>query len=79
MFRCGGVCNGMNLVFFALGLTVGVFCAVGEILFDWKGKGNRKFGTSGKIDSNWSDMAGWRFGASILAAFLGVSLSLIHI
>lgn len=64
----------MNMVFSILGLLGGVLCAVGDLLFDLKGKGNKKLGTSGNIDSNWSRMAYWRFGASILLAFFGDAL-----
>ncbi|MCM1050160.1 MAG: hypothetical protein NC433_17240 [Clostridiales bacterium] len=61
----------MNMVLGFLGLAGGMLCAVGDILFDLKGKGNKKLGTSGNIDSNWMKMSYWRFGASILVAFLG--------
>lgn len=64
----------MNLIFSILGLTGGILCAVGDILFDLKGKGNKKLGTSGNIDSNWSNMPYWRFGVSILVAFAGDAL-----
>lgn len=64
----------MNMTFSVLGLLGGALCAVGDILFDYKGKGNKKLGTSGNIDSNWMHMAYWRFGASILVAFVGAAL-----
>lgn len=64
----------MNMVFSILGLTGGILCAIGDVLFDLKGKGNRKLGTSGNIDSNWIQMSYWRFGVSILVAFAGASL-----
>lgn len=64
----------MNMVFSILGLTGGILCAIGDVLFDLKGKGNRKLGTSGNIDSNWIQMSYWRFGVSILIAFAGASL-----
>ena len=64
----------MNMLFSVLGLLGGILCAVGDILFDLKGKGNQKLGTSGNIDSNWVHMPYWRFGASILVAFLGDAL-----
>ena len=44
-----------NMIFSILGLIGGVLCAVGDILFDLKGKGNKKLGTSGNIDSTFSD------------------------
>lgn len=59
------------MIFSILGLTGGVLCAIGDILFDLKGKGNKKPGTSGNIDSSWEHMSYWRFGASILTAFAG--------
>lgn len=64
----------MYMFFSVLGLLGGILCAVGDILFDLKGKGNQKLGTSGNIDSNWIHMPYWRFGASILVAFLGDAL-----
>jgi hypothetical protein len=64
----------MNMIFSILGLAGGILCAIGDILFDLKGKGNKKLGTSGNIDSNWIHMAYWRFGASILVAFAGAAL-----
>lgn len=61
----------MNLLFSALGLAGGLLCAAADMLFDLKGPGNQKLGTSGNIDSNWSHMPYWRFGVSILVAFPG--------
>ncbi len=43
-------------------------------MFDLKGKGNKKLGTSKNIDSNWSEMSEWRFGLSIIFAMFGVIL-----
>lgn len=63
-----------ELLFSILGLIGGLLCCVGDILFDLKGKGNEKLGTSGNIDSNWTKMAYWRFGASIMFAFVGDAL-----
>ena len=51
----------MNLIFSIMGLIGGLLCCVGDLLFDLKGKGNKKLGTSKNIDSNWSKMAEWRF------------------
>lgn len=64
----------MNLIFSIMGLVGGLLCCTGDILFDLKGKGNEKLGTSKNIDSNWSKMAEWRFGLSIICALLGVIL-----
>ena len=51
------------MTFSVLGLIGGILLAIGDILFDLKGKGNEKLGTSGNIDSNWLKMSDWRFGA----------------
>lgn len=64
----------MNLIFSIMALIGGLFCCVGDVLFDLKGKGNKKLGTSKNIDSNWSKMAEWRFGLSIIFAMFGVIL-----
>ena len=64
----------MNLVFSIMGLVGGLLCCVGDVLFDLKGKGNEKLGTSKNIDSNWSKMSEWRFGLSIVFAMFGVIL-----
>ena len=61
----------MNMLFSILGLIGGLLCCVGDILFDLKGAGNKKLGTSKNIDSNWLNMAEWRFGTSILCAMFG--------
>ena len=64
----------MNELFSVLGIAGGILCAIGDLFLDLKGKGNRKLGTSGIIDSNWVNMAYWRFGISILFAFAGAAL-----
>lgn len=64
----------MHEVFSVLGIAGGILCAIGDLFLDLKGKGNRKLGTSGFIDSNWVNMAYWRFGVSILFAFAGATL-----
>ena len=64
----------MNLIFSIMALVGGLLCCVGDVLFDLKGKGNKKLGTSKNIDSNWSKMAEWRFGLSIIFAMFGVIL-----
>ena len=61
----------MYMTFSVLGLIGGILLAVGDTLFDFKGKGNEKLGTSGNIDSNWLKMSDWRFGASIVFAMFG--------
>lgn len=70
----------IQIAFFICGIAGGILCACGDILFDLKGAGNKKLGTSGNIDSNWTKMADWRFGLSIFCALIGdacVGLSLI--
>ena len=62
----------MNMLFSVLGLIGGLLCCAGDILFDYKGAGNKKLGTSKNIDSNWIKMSEWRFGASIFCAIFGV-------
>ncbi len=64
----------MNLIFSIMGLIGGLLGSTGDILFDLKGEGNKKLGTSKNIDSNWSKMSEWRFGASIMCAMIGVIL-----
>lgn len=62
----------MHEVFSVLGIAGVILCAIGDLFLDLKGKGNRKLGTSGFIDSKWVNMAYWRFGVSILFAFAGL-------
>lgn len=64
----------MYLIFSILGLIGGLLCCTGGILFDLKGKGNEKLGTSKNIDSNWLKIADWRFGLSITLAMIGDAL-----
>lgn len=40
----------MNLIFSIMALIGGLLCCVGDVLFDLKGKGNKKLGTSQNID-----------------------------
>lgn len=64
----------MNLLFSIMALVGGLLCSIGDILFDLKGKGNKKLGTSKNIDSNWSKMKEVRFKLSIIFAMFGVIL-----
>ena len=64
----------MNLIFSIMGLAGGLLCCTGDLLFDLKGKGNEKLGTSKNIDSNWGKMSEWRFGLSIICAMFGIIL-----
>ena len=61
----------MLMTFSVLGMIGGILCAIGDILFDLKGKGNQKTGPGGNVDTNWIKMADWRFVASIICAFFG--------
>ncbi len=61
----------MLMTFSVLGLIGGLLCAAGDILFDFKGRGNEKTGPGGNVDTNWIHMADWRFIASIICAFFG--------
>jgi len=67
----------MDFIFGILGIVGGFLCAVGDILFDLKGKNNVKSGPANIIDSNWQIMSEWRFSVSIWAAALGVPLYLL--
>lgn len=62
----------MNLIFSIMGLVGGLLCCTGDLLFDLKGQGNEKLGTSKNIDSNWSKMSEWRFGLSIICVMFGI-------
>jgi len=67
----------INFVFGILGIIGGLLCAIGDTLFDLKGKNNVKSGQPKIIDSNWLIMSEWRFKASIFFAALGVPLYLL--
>lgn len=69
----------MNLIFSIMGLVGGLLCCTGDILFDLKGKENKKLGTSKNIDSNWSEMSEWRFGASTVIVVLADKTRITHI
>ncbi|MBQ8842257.1 MAG: hypothetical protein IJZ65_06475 [Ruminiclostridium sp.] len=69
----------MLMIFSVLGLIGGILCAVGDILFDLKGKGNQKTGPGGNVDTNWIKMSDWRFVASIICAFFGDILVMLGI
>ena len=66
--------DNLYLIFSCLGLAGGLLCCTGDILFDLKGPGNKKLGTSKNIDSNWIKMSDWRFGLSIALALVGDAL-----
>jgi hypothetical protein len=60
-----------------IGLCGGIVCAVADILLDYKGKGNKKYGPAGILDTNWEKMALWRFKVSIWAAAIAVPMYLM--
>lgn len=62
----------MDMIFSVCGLIGGVLCAIGDMLFDLKGKGNKKLGKNGLVDSNWEYMSEWRFKLSVIVVMLGV-------
>lgn len=64
----------MDFILGILGVIGGLLCAMGDILFDLKGRDNVKSGPAGMIDSNWLKMPDWRFQVSILMAAVGVPL-----
>lgn len=64
----------MDFTFGILGIIGGLLCAAGDILLDLKGRGNVKSGPFGMLDSNWHQMASWRFDVSLWLAALGVPL-----
>lgn len=64
----------MNTILGWIGFAGGLLCAVADIFFDLKGKGNRKLGKAKLMDSNWDNMSRWRFNLSILLASVGVPL-----
>ncbi len=64
----------MEAIFGWLGFLGGLLTAVGDLLLDLKGRGNKKLGRYGFMESAWDTMAAWRFKASILLAAVGVPL-----
>ncbi|MDR1531368.1 MAG: hypothetical protein LBS62_04160 [Clostridiales bacterium] len=60
-----------------IGLCGGLLCAIADILLDLKGKGNKKYGPGGILDTNWEKMALWRFKASIWIAAAAVPMYLM--
>lgn len=64
----------MEITFGALGILGGVLCAIGDVLFDYKGKSNETLGKHKFIESNWVRMADWRFKASAIFASVGVPM-----
>ncbi len=62
----------LNLIYSVMGLLGGIICAIGDVLLDLKGKDNVKVGKSLLIESNWVNMANWRFNLSIIFGLFGV-------
>lgn len=60
------------LVFAIVGIFSGFFCAISDFLYNFKGKGNKKLGKTGSIDSNWEKMKEWRFSLSLVFSLLGL-------
>lgn len=68
----------MNIIYAILGIIGGLLCACGDILFDFKGKGNIESGKKIKfINSNWDKMPPWRFKLSIVFCALGAPLAVL--
>lgn len=61
----------LSLVYSIMGLLGGIFCAIGDVLLDLKGKDNVKIGKTGIIESNWTKMSNWRFKISIVFGCVG--------
>lgn len=61
----------LNLIYSITGLLGGIFCAIGDMLLDIKGKENKKIGKNLLIESNWIKMAAWRFKLSIVFGCIG--------
>ena len=64
----------MEILFGSLGIAGGILCLIGDVLLDYKGKGNKTLGKYKFIESKWDNMANWRFKASIPFASAGVPL-----
>ena len=60
----------MNTILAVIGIIGGLLCATADLLLDLKGPKNKKLGKMGVIDSEWKNMAHWRFvWSGILAMF----------
>ncbi|MDR1184630.1 MAG: hypothetical protein LBK67_07520 [Coriobacteriales bacterium] len=67
----------VDFVLGIIGLFGGLLCAGADVLLDLKGKGNKKYGPGGVMDSNWEKMALWRFKASIWMAAVATPMYLM--
>lgn len=68
-----------DIILGMIGLCGGLLCAAADILFDYKGSGNKRYGPGGIMDSNWDKMPMWRFKSSIWLAAIAVPMYLMGI
>jgi hypothetical protein len=57
-----------------MGIIGGLLCATADLLLDLKGTKNKKLGKMGVIDSEWENMAHWRFVLSDILAMFAVPM-----
>ena len=57
-----------------IGIIGGLLCATADLLLDLKGTKNKKLGKMGVIDSEWENMAHWRFVLSDILAMFAVPM-----
>ncbi|SFQ49509.1 hypothetical protein SAMN02910358_02456 [Lachnospiraceae bacterium XBB1006] len=57
-----------------IGIIGGLLCAVADLLLDMKGSNNKKIGKMGMIESEWKNMAHWRFVWSDILAMFAVPM-----
>lgn len=67
----------MDVIFGICGFIGAMFCAIGDLLLDIKGKDNQKRGKLGIMDSAWDWMDGKRFTRSILLAMIGTPMAFL--
>ncbi|WP_029319653.1 DUF6796 family protein [Butyrivibrio sp. AE3004] len=58
-----------------IGIIGGLLCATADLLLDLKGTKNKKLGKMGVIDSEWENMAHWRFVLSDILAMFAVPIA----
>ena len=64
----------MNTILAVIGIIGGLLCASADLLLDLKGPKNKKLGKMGVIDSEWKNMAHWRFVWSDILAMFAVPM-----
>jgi hypothetical protein len=64
----------MNTLLAVIGIIGGLLCATADLLLDLKGPQNKKLGKMGAIDSEWKNMAHWRFVWSDILAMFAVPM-----